>query len=88
MKTIEIPENIETVEQLNVWLKGDETVFYRLNHKSSKSESFNFHLSRGYDGKPYDDGNVYYNRRNTDRFHKFKFKNLRRLFDADVYELV
>ena len=88
MENIEIPNNIETLDQLNTWIKGDETIFYRLNHKSSNCESFNFHYGIGYDGKPYNDGTVYFHRQDTSRFHKFKFKNLRRLFNVDVYRLV
>ena len=87
MKNIEIPSNIETLEELNSWSKGDETVFYRLNHKSSRYEAFNFHYAICYNGKPYNDGTVYFNRQDTSRFHKFKFKNLRRLFNAERFDL-
>jgi len=88
MENIEIPENIETLEQLNEWLKGDSTVFYRLKHKSSRYEAFNFHYGIGCDNKPFNNGTVYFHRQDTARFHRFKFKNLRRLFNADIYRLV
>ena len=85
MEEMEVPCNISTIKEFNEWLKGDDILFRRAIHKKSGRESFNFHHPIGYKNEPFDDGNIYYHREDKVGFQKFKLKNLRRLFKADVY---